>query len=300
VIVRLAELTDLAAIAHIQRVVFPYTVRSREAQRRAFETTPPRARQRFVVAEQDGQVVGFAEVRLNYWTSEPGEAIMGVNVLPEHRRQGVGKALLADAEAHLREIGAKTVRLWCPDNDVSASFATRHGYEARRSMRFSMVDPRQLPSMPAAPENVKLVNLFEAGLDAAYEFDCVASLDEPGDSPMDNMPKDEWTALHWGDPDQQHELGIMAIVDGVAVAGTFVEADLATGRSWSGFTGVLREYRGRGLAKLVKSVSLRRAAAAGITAAYTSNDAENAPMLAVNTWLGYQFTAAQRSYQKSF
>jgi RimJ/RimL family protein N-acetyltransferase len=92
----------------------------------------------------------------------------------------------------------------------------------------------------------------------------------------------------------------MAIVDGLAVAGTFVEADLATGRSWSGFTGVLREHRGRGLANLVKSVSLRRAAVAGITAAYTSNDAENAPMLAVNTWLGYQFTAAQRSYQKSF
>ena len=199
-IVRLAELTDLAATAHIQRVVFPHTVRSSEAQRRAFETTPPRARQRFVVAEQDGQVVGFAEVRLNCWTSEPGEAIMGVNVLPEHRRQGVGKALLADAEAHLREIGAKTVRLWCPDNDVSASFATRHGYEARRSMRFSMVDPRQLPSMPAAPENVKLVNLFEAGLDAVYEFDCIVSLDEPGDSPMDNMPKDEWTALHGGTP----------------------------------------------------------------------------------------------------
>jgi GNAT superfamily N-acetyltransferase len=92
----------------------------------------------------------------------------------------------------------------------------------------------------------------------------------------------------------------MAIVDGVAVAGTFVEADLATGRSWSGFTGVLREHRGRGLAKLVKSVSLRRAVATGITAAYTSNDGENAPMLAVNTWLGYQITAAQRSYQKSF
>jgi hypothetical protein len=42
-----------------------------------------------------------------------------------------------------------------------------------------------------------------------------------------------------------------------------------------------------------------RAAATGITAAYAPNDAENAPMLAVNTWLGYQITAAERSYQKT-
>ena len=44
----------------------------------------------------------------------------------------------------------------------------------------------------------------------------------------------------------------------------------------------------------------RRAAAAGITAAYTSNDAVNAPMLAVNTWLGYQPTATERSFTKIF
>ena len=51
---------------------------------------------------------------------------------------------------------------------------------------------------------------------------------------------------------------------------------------------VIAAYRGRGLAKLVKSVARRHCFAAGITSAYTSNDDENVPMLAVNNWLGYR------------
>ena len=47
-------------------------------------------------------------------------------------------------------------------------------------------------------------------------------------------------------------------------------------------------------------MSLRRAAAVVTSVRSPSSDAKNAPKLAVNTWLGYQFTAAQLSYQKSF
>ena len=56
---------------------------------------------------------------------------------------------------------------------------------------------------------------------------------------------------------------------------------------WSRMTSTLPEFRGRGLAKLVKAAALRRAAEAGIEAAYTANYDGNTPMLAVNDWLGY-------------
>lgn len=61
----------------------------------------------------------------------------------------------------------------------------------------------------------------------------------------------------------------------------------------SGMTGTLREFRGRGLAKLAKNDSLHRARAAGYTDAYTSNDTGNGPMLAVNQWFGYQVCATE-------
>jgi RimJ/RimL family protein N-acetyltransferase len=80
-------------------------------------------------------------------------------------------------------------------------------------------------------------------------------------------------------------LSVAAMTGDEMVSFTAMETD--GDRAWSGMTGAIPSYRGRGLAKLVKSVALRRCAAAGITAAYTSNDDENAPMLAINNWLGY-------------
>jgi RimJ/RimL family protein N-acetyltransferase len=49
----------------------------------------------------------------------------------------------------------------------------------------------------------------------------------------------------------------------------------------------LPEFRGRGLAKLVKAAALHRAAEAGVHGAYTANYDGNTPMIAVNEWLGY-------------
>ena len=46
-----------------------------------------------------------------------------------------------------------------------------------------------------------------------------------------------------------------------------------------------------GLAKLVKSAALHRAADAGVQGAYTANYDGNTPMLAVNAWLGYDRVA---------
>ncbi|MFE7120597.1 GNAT family N-acetyltransferase, partial [Streptomyces sp. NPDC057654] len=64
----------------------------------------------------------------------------------------------------------------------------------------------------------------------------------------------------------------------------------------SGGTGTRRAFRGRGLAKLVKARSLRLARAAGCTEAFTGNDDENAPMLAINKWFGYEPAAAEWRY----
>ncbi|GAA2712775.1 hypothetical protein GCM10010429_30680 [Micromonospora olivasterospora] len=64
---------------------------------------------------------------------------------------------------------------------------------------------------------------------------------------------------------------------------------------WSDYTATVPEHRGRGLARLAKTVALHRAAAGGVRVAYTSNDAANAPMLAINEALGYLPVASQWS-----
>jgi len=131
-----------------------------------------------------------------------------------------------------------------------------------------------------------------------FAVDAEATLDEPGDTPADAIDFDEWKAVSWEAPDTDKQASILVYADGQPAAYTLVETDLGT-RMWSGGTGTRRAFRGRGLAKYAKSVALRRAAEGGVTDAYTSNDEENGPMLAINEWLGYRPCGAQFSYLRA-
>jgi uncharacterized protein (TIGR00290 family) len=76
-----------------------------------------RHRGRLFVAEREGRVAGFAAVLAEVPQQEPDEArepyalLSDLVVLPAARRAGVGRALLARAEAHARAEGARVLRL---------------------------------------------------------------------------------------------------------------------------------------------------------------------------------------------
>ena len=53
------------------------------------------------------------------------------------------------------------------------------------------------------------------------------------------------------------------------------------------WTGIAREFRGRGLARTLKLVSLAQAIELGVTRVRTDNDSMNAPILHLNEALGY-------------
>jgi mycothiol synthase len=56
----------------------------------------------------------------------------------------------------------------------------------------------------------------------------------------------------------------------------------------TGYTGVLRAYRGRGVATALKVAAVQWARARGMAYIYTGNDLTNAPMLAINSQLGFE------------
>ena len=56
----------------------------------------------------------------------------------------------------------------------------------------------------------------------------------------------------------------------------------------TGYTGVLREHRGKGVARALKLATLEQALELGATAVETDNDSENAPILHLNEELGYR------------
>ncbi len=88
-------------------------------------------------------------------------------------------------------------------------------------------------------------------------------------------------------------------MDGELAAVTMIRVDRPSGRAKNNLAGVRAPYRGRGLATVIKSHSLRRAAELGATIALTDNDETNAPMLAVNTRLGYRPYARRLEWERA-
>ena len=83
-----------------------------------------------LVAEQNGRVVGFCGY--GGWRDDPdpdeGE-IIGLYVLPECQRQGIGGALMKAALAELAAWGCRAVSLWVlQGNDRAARFYERQGF----------------------------------------------------------------------------------------------------------------------------------------------------------------------------
>lgn len=78
----------------------------------------------------------------------------------------------------------------------------------------------------------------------------------------------------------------VAVLDGQPIGYSFLAYRPSAVET--GFTGVLREHRGKGLARALKLETLVQAIDLGVSTVETDNDSENAPILHINEELGYQ------------
>jgi GNAT superfamily N-acetyltransferase len=290
--IRFATPDDAPAVVALRATVYPYLVRGVESTRKMIAEPPPGEHWVPFVADIDGQLVGWASAYLNITTSEAGVGeIPLLHVHPDYRRRGAGGALLTATTQHLTQLGVRRVRTWVMEQ--SLDFARKHGFEPSRELRYLALETRLAPPVPPAPDGIQLMALSDLNTQQLYAAHIAASADEPGDVPADAISYDTWRYEVW------ENLGLDKVASVAAVAGQTVVAFTLVKRDgenmWSDMTATLPQHRGRGLARLVKSAALRRAAARGVTVAYTSNDESNAPMLAINTHLGYRPIATQWS-----
>jgi GNAT superfamily N-acetyltransferase len=296
--VRPGTLDDASAYLDLRRACYPWQVNTVEGMTHFWTTILGRPGGALFAVDGPDGLAGFATCFLDTWTSEEGAASIGITVAENQRRQGIGSALLAAGEEHLRASGGRRVKGWARGEAANLDWARTRGYETSAEVRFLRAELSDLPPVPPLPSGVTTVSVGELGPEASYAVDAASMLDEPGDRALDQVPYHEWLSDVWEDPTQRVDLGVAVLVDGAPATCTFVAGDPESGRLTSAGTGTLREYRGRGLAKLAKVVSLRRAYDAGFVEAFTSNDEVNAPMLAINTWLGYRAVGSERSCLK--
>ncbi|MEU7590064.1 GNAT family N-acetyltransferase [Micromonospora sp. NPDC049230] len=290
--IRVAQPDDAPGVVALRAMVFPYLVRGVESTRKMIAEPPPEEAWTAFVAEADDRVVGWVSAERIGTTSTAD--VGGINLLhvhPEHRRRGIGTALLTAATDYLRPLGVRRVRAMAlPD---ALPFASRHGYEPSREVRYSALDLNPAPALPEPPPGVRLRPIAEVDPHLLYAADVASAVDEPNDVPVDAKSYQSWQYDVWDNLGLDKTASVAAEVDGVVVAFSLVKRD--GDRMWSDYTGSVPAYRGRGLARLAKTAALHRAAANGVRVAYTSNDEANAPMLAINARLGYRPVTSQWS-----
>ncbi|MEU9302729.1 GNAT family N-acetyltransferase [Streptomyces sp. NPDC048269] len=294
---------DAESVVRVRRSALPFLITTTEGVAFELSCAHPDAHYRLLVAQtEEGRVIGTAQVGIAYDSPEPGHSYVNAYVDPAHRGLGAGRLLLAAAEEHLAAHGAVDTYAWVLDEPAHRAFAERRGYRPSRSAHFLRLDlaAATLPPLPdTLPAGVELRpgSAFAADPRPLFEADAETTADEPGDVGIELDDYEDWLSHTWNDPSLDKELTTVVLLDGAVAAFSAARTDGAT-RYGSAMTGTLRAFRGRGLAKLAKTASLHRARAAGYTEAFTGNDAGNGPMLAINTWFGYEICATETRYTK--
>jgi len=217
--------------------------------------------------------------------SDLGGGAVIPRVLPAHRRRGIGTALLQRLALHAEASGHDEVGSMV-DDEGSLGFAHRFGFvETGRQVEQVRAVASDEP-WPATPDGVEVTTVAEqpALLRRLYhELALQAFEDIPTPRRVEITPEQwdsEW--LTWP------EATFVALADGeiVGMAGLLHDLDRPE-RAENALTAVRRDWRGRGLARLLKESAIAWAAAHGIREIYTWTQTGNEGMQAVNERLGY-------------
>jgi GNAT superfamily N-acetyltransferase len=284
--IRPAVIADAESAVALYELVEPYLLSTVGGVRSSISQAGGSRARVSLAAVQDGEVIGWSSAAL-IAGSDPVSAQLRVLVHPAHRGHGVGTELLDATHAQLKNAGAQSVRVFA--DPASAAWASRWGYVQTRQVHYAGIEPRLAPALPEVPSAVRLMPLDEVDPRGVYEADEVAQRTKPGDAKITSRPYDDWLAGVWKAPGMVLDLSVAALHGDQVVGFTLGNGDHH--KIWSQMTATMPQYRGRGLAKLVKCAALHRAAEAGVVGAYTANYDGNEPMIAVNEWLGYHRTA---------
>ena len=252
-----------------------------------------------LVFDQNSNAVGYWDVDREAWM-QPGRFWLKVVVTPEVRCQGLGSQMFEDALRAARGQGAlyleSSVR---DDNPASFRFADKRGFKIEHhafvsTLDLAAFDEHRFDDLLARvhAQGFRFFSLAEAGLTEEnkhklYEVNRAAALDNPGNNGIFPdfyaFSKNVFEAS-WFRADTQIIAAHGDCWVGLSAIGIYKEDNHA----YNAFTGVLREYRGHGLAQALKLQTILLAKREGVRCIRTDNDSQNAPMLAVNRKLGYK------------
>jgi mycothiol synthase len=268
---------DLEAWLAVRRRVLPDEPAATKEQMRALEA-PERL---LLLAERDGELAGSGLAA----RSDTGGGFVAPRILPEHRRHGVGTALLGRLLEHVRAHGFEAAVAHA-DGEAALAFAQKHGFvEVDREVeQVREVAPDE--PLPARYEAVEFTSIEERPelLERAFGVAEQGYADLALASGSMRVTLEEWLRDEATLPG-----GSIVALEGervIGYAGLLSWNDDDT-RAENGLTAVARDWRRRGLATALKRRQLAWAAANGIRELVTWTQTGNEGMRSVNEGLGY-------------
>ncbi|WP_027483306.1 GNAT family N-acetyltransferase [Deinococcus pimensis] len=272
-----------------------------------------------VVAEADGRVVAFGAVGHDAFSFEPWRYWGTIHVHPDFRGRGIGGALYDELTRRLRERDAREIRTGITDRPQDAAgraFLESRGFRPAWERYESRLhtDAANLGTFDALLASVRAAGIELRSLAdllgddsherRLYELEWTLFQDVPLGTPVTKRPYEQWRREELEDPTLRPDLSFVAIDPhreddrtGLFVGYSTLSFNEAGGFAMIGMTGVLRAYRGRGIAKALKVEAMRALAAAGGGEIRTFNDPPNTAMIGMNRALGFERTTTRYRYE---
>ena len=253
-------------------------------RRQAAETT-------WLLARSGNEDVGCG-IGVHGWHSPPEVARTLAFVPSALRGRGIGTALVAGLDLWAARHGARRVEGTVEEDDPrSAAWLTSRGYVEVGRNSTLLLDLTRLDAPDVEPpRGIEIVTWAERPelAEAMYAVALQASADIPGEEDAESASFEAWLENDMKGAGDLPEATFVALAGGDVVG--FAKLSLSPDdreRAFHDLTGVLRDWRGRGIAGALKRAEIAWAKQAGYTHLETWNEVRNTPIRILNERHGY-------------
>lgn len=305
---------DCDGVARLRSACFPaWPVSGDEVGAAEARRLPERLHVPWVAVEGDA-IAGYGYVEEPGVAARPGRVRLQVLVDPARRGHGIGGALYAALADLARDAGTtELVTEACASEPAARHFLMQRGfveYHRRQEARLQLadVDPAAVArGIDAATDaffrtGVRIATYRQLQLAAddaprrLYDLDAALWADVPFGLTGAVPTFEQYRVLELADPHFLPPATFIAL-DGARWIGL---GALMSGKGFllNSMTGVVRDWRGRGLARWLKLHTIRCALERGAPELRTFNDSVNAAILGLNRSLGFRVAAVELRYRK--